>query len=367
MKLNKERILIVSPERWHGLQLSKHHVAQALAARGCQVIWLDPPEKGIRGVRIEPAGDVQIVRYRHWLRGLKRLPSGIGRKYYEDLVASIERLVGGPIEVVWSFDVSRFGDFPAPHAFHLLHLVDLDILHEGDRTIRDADLVLTTTHAIEDHVLRVAPEQRVVRIGHALDKRWLGSPPGAWSPNAPLEIAYAGQLRTDYIDWETLLRIVRAGSDLRFSFYGPFDPSYEQASFQEILMAPNTEFHGLVDKSRLIPALRRADVLLLCYRAARLPDQLANPHKMLEYLSTGVPIVASHTKDYVSHQHLLHMAGPEEDLATVFAHAVGTLDSSQRFERRHERFAFAQEHAIDRVLDRVRDLLNEPVTVTRNK
>lgn len=46
MDLNGKQVLLISPEPWEGLQLSKHDLARALRDQGCTVTFWGPPTKG---------------------------------------------------------------------------------------------------------------------------------------------------------------------------------------------------------------------------------------------------------------------------------------------------------------------------------
>src|SRR5690606_40657910 len=73
------------------------------------------------------------------------------------------------------------------------------------------------------------------------------------------------------------------------------------------------------------------DVLLLCYLADDYPEQLANPHKMMEYLGSGIPIVATFTAEYrdLSDRGLLAMTNTNNEFLSKFSSVLNDLTRSE--------------------------------------
>src|SRR6185503_8797634 len=98
----------------------------------------------------------------------------------------------------------------------------------------------------------------------------------------------------------------------------PFDRDFPAHKLREVLDRPNVRLYGRVDRARLIPALREAHLLLLCYRPDKYGPFVANSHKLLEYLATGNPAVCSYTQEYEDRSDLLLMARERWDLVDLF-------------------------------------------------
>ena len=63
------RILLISPQRWDGFQVSKHHYAIELAKLGNEVYFVDPPNnsgKAVDVVSCEEDERLKVVRYGPW-------------------------------------------------------------------------------------------------------------------------------------------------------------------------------------------------------------------------------------------------------------------------------------------------------------
>lgn len=359
MELRGRHILLISPEPWEGLHMSKHHFAQALAERGNTVYFCGPPQNDVRGLlRIAGQAPLYHVHYRHWFRGVKRWP-WLERYYHAGLVRHIERLAAHRMDLIWCFDTSRLQAFPGNGRKGVLHLVDLDILYEGDRLMRSADVVLTTTGPIAERVRKAAPDVPVHQVGHALHGPWLEGIDGCAEPkgHAPRSVAFAGAMATHYVDWWALRTMAEEHPGLRFDLYGPYDPDFPDPDFAALRTLPNARFHGLLRKGELVPALRQADVLLLCYRSDQLLEQLAYPHKMLEYLSTGNPLVCSRTLAFDAHTDLVEMAATREAIVDVLRRTLADHARLDTREARAARIAFARERTTAHLLDRIEALI----------
>lgn len=334
--------------------MSKHHLSQALAARGNEVFFLDPPKPGNAGFRMERKGDVHRVSYRHWLRGVNRMPTWLNRWYYKRLIQDIARRTGGPFDIIWCFDTSRMQSFPSGIGVRLLHLADYDILYIGKGLIPTADIIFTTGQVVAD---AVAPNAkcRVINIGHALDSRWLkGIDALANRTKRPVRNAvFMGQLAITYNDWDGFVQVVRSHPELAFTFIGPYDPAFPDPAFQILRALPNATFTGLMAKDDLIPLVRGADLLFFGFRTTIRAKERANPHKILEYLSTGNVIAGSYTMEYGPTTDLFVMAPEGGDLLAAFDEALRDHALLDAPEQRSRRIAFALERTMDRLIARI--------------
>lgn len=353
-------ILVISPERWNGLHMSKHHVSQGLVARGNRVIFWGPAGPDTTKVTIQGEGPLRLAFAPHWLKGVNKLPAFVNRWYYGRMIRAIERAAGVRFDLIWCFDTSRLQDFPRGRWYKLLHLVDYDILYQGHGLMREADLIVTTADIIDQRVQGIAPKARVVKVGHALDRRWLEGMP---EPDArpvrerPRLVVYAGQFFNTYIDWEALLTVARRHPDLHFRYIGNLDPAFPDPRFQQLRSEPNVEFTGLRTKDELIPLVREADILMFSFMTDKRMLERANPHKVLEYLSTGNVTMGSWTLEYAPHARLLMMARDRSSFVETFDETVRRFSELDTPARRAERMAFARERTIERLLDRISALI----------
>lgn len=362
--LRNKRILILSPQSWEGLHMSKHHLAQALAERGNTVVYLDPPRPDVAGITLAQHGVITVATYNHWLRGANKLPRALHMWYYRRLIRRVAQASGGPFDVLWCFDTSRMKWFPKEMGYPLLHLADIDIVDEGKELLKGASLILCVSDDIRTKALEFKPHAPVMDVGHALDQRWAEFPKkdSSSTDDRPRIVAYAGQMQWDQVDWDALLSITKAHRELDFHFYGPYRKDHPNPAFAAVYELPNTNFHGILEKSQLIPALHHADILLLSYRDQRSKDQNTKlpklfPHKLLEYLATGNVIVSSHVSAYTEREDLLTMAPAGENIVRQFEKAIDQYALLNTETVRAARIAFAKEHGFPELLDRIEKLI----------
>ncbi len=357
MDLNGKQVLLISPEPWEGLQLSKHDLARALRDQGCTVTFWGPPTKGAFRTRLREDEGVRVVHYRHWLRGVNRLGKALHLRYYRRAILRLEALNGRPFDIIWCFDISRMQWFPEHGALKILHLADHDILydHPGTGLIRTAHMVYTVTDPLRKAVKELVPEANVEHVGHMVSDHWLERTEAITVQPQARTVALAGNLITPYIDWEVLHRIISSHPELVFNLYGPYDLDYPVPMLRDTLTLPNVRLKGLVDRTTLVGELRNADVLLVCYNAERLGPVVANSHKILEYLATGHPVVSSWTEEYADRTHLVHMSKARWDLPSVFDRVVSGYASCTEASLREARTDIARKRtaraAVKRLLD----------------
>ena len=360
MDLTGKNILLISPESWHGLHMSKHHIAEALAARGNRVCFWGTSGSGTRRVEVTGDGTLRIVNTLHTFRGVNRFPLAVNRWYYGRLIDRIAREAGAPFDIIWCFDTSRLQAFPQVGAFNLLHLVDFNVLHQGHGLMRTADLIVTTADIINERVLHLAPDARVFKVGHALDGRWtIGAESLSVARTGPPKSAvYIGSFANNYIDFTALVRVAEAHPNITFTCIGSFDPHFPNAGFGRFFSLPNVIFTGAKDKDELVPMVRQADILLFCFMTDKHMLERANPHKVLEYLSTGNVIVGTWTMEYAEHQQLLLMAPDPATFPDRFQEAVDRFAELNTVGKRTERIAFASERTVDDLITRIASLMD---------
>lgn len=354
-------ILVISPEPWDSLFVSKHHYACELARRGHRVLFYGPPEA--RGpLRLVPVadapGDLAVLHAPRVAPGLRFLPGPLRRELEARWLGKVEQRVGASIDVVWNFENSRFFDLGFAGArLKIYHQVDLNQNFHPERAARTADLSIAISVPIQQ---RLAPSaQHLIRIthGHALLEA-----PGAAPEGLDLEFARSrvnaaliGNLDIAYLDVALLARLVKDHPETGFHFVGSYTPG--RGLHGATGDAPNVRFWGRLH-SRVLPSiLGRADVLLLTYLADDHLEQLANPHKAMEYLASGRCVLATRTLEYDKRPDLIETANDREDYARRFAEIVASPAAWNRPEQIAQRQAFARDNTYPKQLDRIAQAL----------
>jgi hypothetical protein len=80
-ELRNKTVLLISPERWGKMRVSKHHYAIELADRNCKVYFLEPPSNDLDvnlKMNVCPAHEaITIIQYRPVFKWKRLLPSFI--------------------------------------------------------------------------------------------------------------------------------------------------------------------------------------------------------------------------------------------------------------------------------------------------
>ena len=104
-------ILVVSPNEWGDMRLSKHHYAETLARRGNRVFFLNPPDararKRFEVEDVEGIPNLSTVTYRPFVPYSLRFRS---RRLFDAIahwhVTWLLKQIGVRFDVVWCFDVN---------------------------------------------------------------------------------------------------------------------------------------------------------------------------------------------------------------------------------------------------------------------
>lgn len=361
-----QTVLLISPQSWEGLTLSKHHYAVALSEAGAHVFFLNPPSGAALRPRItsSPEANVKLIDYRTIVRARRFLPQRLHDGLETVQASLIERQIGRPLDVVWSFDPTRFRNLRAFRSnLRVFHAVDR-VEESALRPIgASADVVLSVSRLILDDFAQVGTAG--FRVNHGLAGDFeraartrldeLARTPGT-PPSPPYKVGYVGNLLHPAIDHAAFARIVTATPEAEFHIWGPYQYAHlswkhsgvpEVVSFIAFLrQRPNVRLHGLTVPRVVAEGLGKMDVLLTCYDSERELNRGSNNHKVLEYLSTGKPVVTNHVSEYMDAgipPGLLSMPGTTDNaqLPGMFRQVIETLDELHRVELQERRIRFA--------------------------
>ena len=128
--LSGKNILLVSPQPWDHVFISKHHYAEELARKGNTAYFLEPPsETGKPGIRVHPHKTIENLFLISWRPFFPRIIRFHLFPLYKLLAALQARLIsqkiGCSLDVVWSFDFNLFPNLKAFGAtFNIFHTAD---------------------------------------------------------------------------------------------------------------------------------------------------------------------------------------------------------------------------------------------------
>jgi hypothetical protein len=164
-----------------------------------------------------------------------------------------------------------------------------------------------------------------------------------------------GNLDSQYIDAAGLSTLVQAHKDVTFHFVGTCNEGSELR--RECAGAGNVVWWGKLPFTQIPALTARSDLLLVAYRSEDFRDQLASPHKFMEYFLSGKAVVCSYTDEYKDKRHLVAMAEPGHPLVETFSKALQDLGHWNAPGRMAERRAFALDNRYENQLARIEKIV----------
>jgi hypothetical protein len=101
------------------------------------------------------------------------------------------------------------------------------------------------------------------------------------------------------------------------------------------------------------------DIFLLCYSGDKNVAEMANPHKMLEYLSTGKAVVSHYVDEYIGYPDLIEMVESNRELPVKFKEVVRKIEYYNSPIKSEARKVFAFQNTYMKQLDRIENLIVE--------
>lgn len=382
--LQHKVIWVLSPEQWSNMRLSKHHYAEALAIRGNQTYFIEPGNKFSSRVEIKKIHDnLTVVNHPLKARGWGKLPGFLYRQLVKREIRTIIRSGVPAPDVVWCFDPLRFAHLNGfKKAFTIYHPVDQFDQQFIDRYPHQPDLAFSTMESEVKKMRQLGWNVQFLHHGIAkpfeelAEKRLDELSKGLFSlpkPENGLNIGFSGNLLGEASDRVVMKAIIEKHPDCMFHFWGKFenDSSYIQLGnhhpeFTQYLKEKhNVKLHGVVSSRQLAEGLHQMNMLWMIWRRDdhRQWNAHTNPHKVMEYLSAGVPVVTHYMHNYQK-EGLLDMAGAAakvEDFENLFDEVKQRLlqGSPAELPLMKKRIAFALQNTYHKLIDQAANHIAE--------
>jgi hypothetical protein len=388
--LNGKTILVVSPQAWGNMLLSKHHYALELARRGNLVYFLNPPDNErwsainrAQRIKIRPSGlhpglllIDQTLYFPYKIRFHSRsLYDRLIKKQISDLI----HVIGKPVDIIWSFDLGNLVPFKyfKRNIYKVFHPVDEPSDVQAIRAAEEADIIFSVTKEIlEKYKDFPAPGYF---INHGLADEFAGLN-GEHTPKSDkIRVGMSGNLLRTDLDRNILLSIVRENPDLDFHFFGSYRSADSNISgktdlatdqfIAELKTFPNVELHGTLKTKELAGHLNSMDVLLICYDLEKDQSKGTNYHKVMEYLSTGKVIVSNNITTYAGEPDLVRMTSSRmnnDELPALFGNTVSDIQLFNSKELMEKRKQFAFRNSYRNQLETINEYIEKDRALDRN-
>lgn len=384
MQFAEKTILLISPERWGTMFVSKHHYAIELAKRGNQIYFLEPPsEKLTERFSVTPSSlpGIYIVKYRwpkwFFLRFHYRSLFHMLMKRHVQKLTSFLHI---QLDVVWSFDnVALYPDLGIFGAdmdvFFPVDQIYAGYIHEykhlKNYVFSVSQIILDTfadtqahkillPHGLADCYSDVAKnklnELHQGNITHIKDK---------------IKAGYVGNLLIgEILDREVLQKIIKQNQQVEFHFWGAYEPTSNNLGegndettcrfIHYLQQQPNVVLHGALPPVKLACEIQEMDILILCYNYLYDKNKCSNSHKITEYLSTGKVVVSSRVTAYDQHSDLLAMLTTfdNSEYPNLFSEVVDRIAAYNAISLQIKRINFALKHTYATNIDQIERFLS---------
>jgi glycosyltransferase involved in cell wall biosynthesis len=223
------------------------------------------------------------------------------------------------------------------------------IVAEEGLLTKDADLVICSAQRLVGHCLKAgADPQRCILIRNA-------APPmqgtARRNPGTRKVVGYVGALE-DWFDVQSLLTAAVALPDLRFVIAG----RVESPHFRILRDVSNVELRGEIASAQVPEFLAQLDVALIPFLLNDL-TRAADPIKLYEYLSAGLPVVSTRLPEIAQYQDYIHFYEEPAEMAPAIVSAAAGDDDGARDLRKRAVQGETWEHRARALLDHLTDTL----------
>lgn len=362
--LQNRSILIISPEPWQHIHVSKHHYARVLADLKNKVVFLNPPS-GTWNISQTDLRGLVVVDYPKFLPGIRFFPAFLRRNLMRSKYLQIQSKCGLVFDMVWSFDNSVFFDFAFldENIRKISQIVDLNQNFQLALAAKTANLCLGSSRHIVSKLKLYNPNSHFVHHGvqegvRADSKVTL---PGTNS----LKAVYIGNLAMKYLDWKILHIAASENEEVDLIFIGPNGDTFDlqvnemHEDKRQMMGLPNVYTLPQIDSAKISNYIAAADFLLIAYQESHHKDQ-ANPHKMMEYLLSGKPILCTYTEEYLELEREIFMSRKNTDWPVCFGIMIHELKRWNNPELVTKRIDYAKSHTYVNQVRKIARLLETP-------
>jgi hypothetical protein len=340
------RVLIISPQHWGTMRVTKHHYAIELAKLGHEVFFLEPTEanwkwtKSRFEVRDCDAEGVRLLKQNiNVPYNLKFHAKSLFDWFIKRHIQKLETDLG-PFDLVWSFDLTNAMPlrYFSTKSKKIFFAADWPLNADAVKASESADLLVSVAQEIIDQYPD-NPQTKKLLIDHGVADCFIeeGKKPFVKTDDK-IRIGMSGNFLRPDIDRPVLLEIIHSHPELSFECFGAFEFNNSNlggvgddltVSFiQSLHHAPNVILHGMILPEVLAVKLRQMDLFLICYDIEKDQSKGTNYHKVMEYLAFRRPIVSNKVSAY-SQNRLVFQANDNDKLYQIFAFVIEKIKTGK--------------------------------------
>lgn len=368
--------LIISPNAWGDMHISKHNYAITLSQMGYQVYFMNPPNQDQRVKdyeikQIDGYNNLYIINiYLLANRVIDYLRIRLNLTFICDflllkLVIKIFKSENVNLDYIWSFDPNLHGYlFKYPARKKLFFIADQIKTTSHKRAGKNVDIVVSVAQEILKKFELI--NNNCLLVNHGINNNYARFAVEHLSnlenkveyPNSSgrIQVGYIGNLLISCLYAEGLKKIVVENPDIDFNFWGAYEVKnnnlandYDKFIYETIHWikdnCPNTYFWGIAKSNEIIGKLDLMDVFIYINNSMKDVNGGSNSHKILEYLTTGKVIVSTYLSYYSSFSLFpMTQKGREKDYVRLFNNVVTNLAEYNAIAKQKERIAYTLEN-----------------------
>jgi glycosyltransferase involved in cell wall biosynthesis len=374
-ELRNKKILIISPQPFSGLFVSKQHYAIELAKKNNHVYFLEPPladgkSSEVILERLSSFPSITLVKYKAFfnLNFRFHVPVLFNRLMHAQ-VKRILKAISDSIDIVWCFETNLFINLAWFKAkMNIYHVVDPVKSKQQIAAGKSADIIFCVSEKILQSFSRINVPKFF--INHGVTGAYLKAAQDLlpnirhFTTGKAIQVGYIGNLLRGPVNYQVLRKIVLEHSQISFHFWGTSsikpETGRKAADFINFLTnQPNAHLHGIKTPEELVMALSHMDAFLLAYVFIEGESDRSNSHKILEYLSTGKVIISSFVETYKADEPLICMSSDTDDdqLPVLFGNVIKHLDHYNSGSLQKKRIELALENSYENQINKIETLL----------
>ena len=313
--LNKKNVLIISPNFWGDIHITKHNYSLELHKLGANIFYLNPPSRSFLGFMktTEVLENFKIIDFQLHFPG--RIKNYFPRLYYYYMSSIVKRISAlANNDIFLSIDFSR--DLPfsltKTNYFNAKHKIFFPVDNPHIDYINNSKNISDMYFSISENILNMINKGNIYHycLGHSVSSDFFSNDIINNKYNSDsVNIGYVGNLFMDNINFDTIIELVKENKGMNFHFIGPNEVTsqnnnlgIQQDNIKNVRILKtqnNTIFHGVLYKKKLVKLLRKLDAMFLCYyEIGTHPAAPFNSHKILEFLALGKVVISNYFEDY---------------------------------------------------------------------
>ena len=383
--LKNKVILLISPQPWGSLYISKNHYAIELAKSN--IVYYLCPEPLVKSssnkIEIKPIDGVSnLFVIEHKLFFSFKIKFHLRSLFHFLMLIQTKRIlkkINRKVDIVWSFDLGNYFPFAffSKVTFKIFHPVDEPLNKDAILSAKGADVIFSVTNEIlSKYEIYNLPSYF---INHGVEASFIKSSNFFnQQDKLQLRVGFSGNLRRKDIDREILLNIINDNPTVQFDCWGDFanrnnlreiESKTTDDFINELSSKKNVHLHGLLNPSQLADAYQQVDAFLICYDVTKDQSKGTNYHKILEFVSTGKIIISNNVSTYQNFPELVQMVNERtnnKQLPTLFNQVINNLNQYNSIELQQKRVSFASENTYENQINRIDNHLMTLHPISKN-